>query len=179
MMAPFSKLGRINIVITYNDIKAKREATKEAQKAYVQKLRDVAKKLIDTYTQSLELPNESWRNLNGDKHPYVYIQSGGFDCLPENVGVDPYKGASFDLYTVTDDNPREPQTEKVTVSINVIDGEKIEVVVTGSRIEAFTPVDSDEKINEVCEFIKDNIIMSMNDVSFGISTPKESVRLWD
>lgn len=42
-MTPFSKLGRINIVITYNDIKAKREATKKAQKAYVQKLRDMAK----------------------------------------------------------------------------------------------------------------------------------------
>lgn len=178
-MVRFSMPRRIDIVITYSDIRAKRDATKEAKKAYFQKLRNVAKKLTDKYIQSLELPSEYWKDLNGSKCPYVFIRSGGFDCQPENIGVDLHEGVSFELFTVTDDNPRDPQTEKVNISINVIDGEKIAVSVAGVKSETFSPVDTDEKLNEVCEFIKDNVILSMNNVSFGAQSPKEAVKLWD
>lgn len=166
-------------MITYNDIKAKRDEARAAKKAYVQSLRDVAKKLVDAYVASLQLTSEYWVSLEGEKRPYVFIIDQGFECKAEDLRVDLQDGAKFELHTVTDDDPREPLTENVRVGINVIDAEKIEVIVRGYRIEAFAPVDTDEKINEVCEFIKDSILMSMNGVSFGAGASKESVKLWD
>lgn len=177
-MAHFSKTGRIDIVITYSDIKAKRNDALVAQKAYAQKIRDTAKKLMDAYIHSLQLPSEQWSDIQGTKHPYVYIQSNGFEEAVEDIRVNFQDGASFDLLTVTDDDPRAPQTEKVQVSINVTDG-KLEVGISGYRVERFSPVDSDAKINEICEFIKDSILMSMSDFSLGNGVAKNAVNLWD
>lgn len=177
-MLHLSKTGRIDIVITYSDIKAKRDEVKASRNAYVQKIRSMAKKLMDAYLQSLQLPSEQWCDINGDKHPYAYIMDGGFMKRPEGLGVDLHKGASFELFTVTDDDLRDPQAEKVHVSINIIDDEVFEIAVTGYKAEVFTPVNSDEKIKEICEFIKDSVLMSINDVAFGARKNDNTIKLW-
>lgn len=165
-------------MITYNDIKAKQAEIRKAQKAYVQKLRDVAKWLVDAYIKSLQLPKEQWSDSEGNQRPYVYIKCDGFECRPEDLKIDLCTGAYFELCTVVDDDPREAKGEKVSVSVNSADNGEIEIIVRGYENKTFSAVDSDEKINNICEFIKDSILMSMNDVSFG-GKSSEAFKLWD
>ncbi|MFO6427072.1 hypothetical protein ACLBOM_21425 [Escherichia coli] len=53
----------------------------------------------------------------------------------------------------------------ITVSILLLDGDNMTISVDGYQARTFSHVDTNE-INEVCEYIKDSILMSMNEVTF-------------
>ncbi|ECD3769632.1 hypothetical protein E0S08_25895 [Salmonella enterica subsp. enterica serovar Onderstepoort] len=160
-------------MVTYADIRAKQAEILEAKQEYIQRLRDTAKRLVSVYEDSLELPASQWRDINGKERPYVYISWCGHDNKPEDLRVELQDGVEFDLCTVIDDNPRQTASVKVGVKIVLLDGDNITISVDGYQARTFSHVDTYAKINEVCEFIKDSILMSMNDVKFGkASLPK-------
>ena len=173
MMARFFVHKRIDTVVTYADIRAKQAEILKAEQEYIQRLRDTAKRLVNAYEASLALPELQWRDIDGELHPYVYIRLNDFGVRPEDLQADLQDGAAFDLYTVVDDNPRRSASVKVAVKIALLDGDNLTVSVDGYQARTFSHVDTDAKINEICEFIKDSILMSMNDVTFGkASLPK-------
>ncbi|EIE3257210.1 hypothetical protein LDH75_004727 [Escherichia coli] len=160
-------------MVTYADIRAKQAEILKAEQEYIQRLRDTAKRLVSVYEGSLELPASQWRDINGKERPYVYISWRGHVNKPEDLRVELQDGVEFDLCTVIDDNPRQSASVKVAVKIVLLDGDNITISVDGYQARTFSHVDSYAKFNEVCEFIKDSILMSMNDVKFGkASLPK-------
>lgn len=166
-------------MITYQDIKAKQQLATERKHAYLQEVCYLAKKLIDIYSSSLKLPDAHWCDAVGDKHPYVYIANGNKHCSPADFVTGPDNVAYFDLYTVTDDDPHHPETEKVRILINRTDCDTFDITVAGYRIETFPSVDTDEKISELSEFIKNNIMMSLNNTLCLGQKIKEPGYLWD
>lgn len=174
MTACFFVHKRIDAVITYADIRAKRAEILKAEQEYVQRLRDTAKRLVSAYESSLALPELQWRDIEGELHPYVYICLNGFNVRPEDLQADLRDGIAFNLYTVVDDNPRQSASVKVSVKIALLDGDNLTVSVNGYQARTFSHVDTDAKINEICEFIKDSILMSMNDVKFGKASLPET-----
>ncbi len=173
MMACLFVHKRIDTVVTYADIRAKRAEILKAEQEYIQRLRDTAKRLVSVYEDSLELPASQWRDINGKERPYVNILWNGHNTKPEDLRVELQDGVAFNLWTVVDDNPRQSTSVKVGIQILLLDGDNITISVDGYQARTFSHVDTDAKINEVCEFIKDSILMSMNDVKFGkASLPK-------
>ncbi|CAM6963594.1 MULTISPECIES: hypothetical protein [Escherichia] len=173
MMACLFVHKRIDTVVTYVDIRAKRAEILKAEQEYIQRLRDTAKRLVNAYEDSLELPASQWRDINGKERPYVYISWRGHDKKPEDLWVELQDGVEFDLCTVIDDNPRQSEWVKVGVKILLLDGDNITISVDGYQARTFSHVDTYAKFNEICEFIKDSILMSMNEVKFGkASLPK-------
>lgn len=160
-------------MVTYADIRAKQAEILEAKQEYIQRLQDTAKRLVNAYETSLKLPAALWYDIQGKEHPYVSVM---FNCLsiqPEDLRVDLRDGISFDLCTVVDDDPRRSASVKVGVKIVLLDGDNLTISVNGYQDRTFSHVDTDAKINEICEFIKDSILMSMNNVKFGkASLPK-------
>ncbi|EIU1133464.1 hypothetical protein L3365_002639 [Salmonella enterica subsp. enterica serovar Kua] len=122
-------------------------------------------KVIDTYVRSLKLPSGNWCDAVGDKHPYVYITNGNARCSPAEIVTVPDNIAYFDLYTITDDDPHHPKAEKIRILMNVTDYDTFDVTVAGYRVETFRAVGTDEKIADISEFIKNDIIMSLNNSS--------------
>ncbi|EGE65431.1 hypothetical protein NKK66_RS25745 [Escherichia coli] len=165
MMACLFVHKRIDTVVTYADIRAKRAEILKAKQEYIQRLRDTATRLVNAYESSLALPELQWRDIEGELHPYVYICFNGFSVRPEDLQVDLRDGVAFKLYTVVDDNPRQSASMEVGVKIVLLDGDNLTISVNGYGDRTFSHVDTDAKINEVCEFIKDSILMSMNDVN--------------
>ncbi|ANO77477.1 hypothetical protein CHS42_003106 [Escherichia coli] len=165
MMACLFVHKRIDTVVTYADIRAKRAEILKAKQEYIQRLRDTATRLVNAYESSLALPELQWRDIEGELHPYVYICLNGFSVRPEDLQVDLRDGVAFNLYTVVDDNPRQSASVEVGVKIVLLDGDNLTISVNGYGDRTFSHVDTDAKINEVCEFIKDSILMSMNDVN--------------
>ncbi|WP_242457646.1 hypothetical protein [Citrobacter portucalensis] len=165
---------RIDTVVTYADIRAKQVEILEAEREYIQRLRDTAKRLVNAYEDSLSLPASQWRDINGKERPYVYISWRGQDKKPEDLWVELHDGVVFDLYTVVDDNPRQSASVKVGVKIMLLDGDNITVSVDCYQARTFSHVDTDAKLNEICGFIKDSILMSMNDVKFGKASLPET-----
>lgn len=169
-------------MITFNDFKERRKARKEERKAYVQRVRECAGKLISIYIDSLQLPNETWKDSAGKDCPYVFIQDlaprtgDGNHAKPEEPTVDPSSGARFVLFTITDDDPNKPKYESTRISIS-LSGDALEVSI--ESLNTFSPIDSDEKYSEVCEFIKEGILESIGDNAFGKKQFAESVNLWD
>lgn len=169
-------------MITFNDFKEKRKARKEDRKAYVQRVRECAGKLISHYVDSLQLPNDTWKDAAGKAYPYVFIQDleprtgDGNHAKPEELTVDSSAGARFVLVTITDDDPNKPQHESTRITISLV-GDDLEVDIEG--LHTFSPIDSDEKYSELCEFIKERILESIGGNGFGKKQPKESVNLWD
>lgn len=173
MMACLFVYKRIDTVVTYVDIRAKRAEILKAEQGYIQRLRDTAKRLVSVYENSLELPASQWRDINGKERPYVYISWRGHVNKPEDLRVELQDGVEFDLCTVIDDNPRQSEWVKVGVKILLLDGDNITISVDGYQARTFSHVDTYAKFNEICEFIKDSILMSMNEVKFGkASLPK-------
>ncbi len=154
-------------MITYANIRAKQAEIQEAKREYIQRLRGAAKRLVKAYEDSLALPKAKWLDIDGKSHPYVYISHDGCCEETEDLRVDLHDGVTFNLGTVVDDDPRQSASVNVGIQILLFDGDKIAISVDGYRAITFLCVDSDTRINEVCEFIKDSILMSMNDVSFG------------
>ena len=169
-------------MITFNDFKEKRKARKEDRKAYVQRVRECTGKLIKSYVDSLQLPNDTWKDAGGKVHPYVYLQDvkprtgDGYHAKPEELTVDPIAGTEFVLHTVTDDDPERPQYESTRITVSLV-GDILEVSVQG--LHTFSPIDSDEKYSEVCEVIKEIILKSIGGNGYGKKDPDESVSLWD
>lgn len=174
MMACLFVHKRIDTVVTYVDIRAKRAEILKAEQGYIQRLRDTAKRLVSVYENSLELPASQWRDINGKERPYVYISWRGHVNKPEDLRVELQDGVEFDLCTVIDDNPRQSEWVKVGVKILLLDGDNITISVDGYQARTFSHVDTYAKFNEVCEFIKDSILMSMNDVKFGKASLPET-----
>ncbi|ENY3616507.1 hypothetical protein ACFMH7_004831 [Escherichia coli O8:H49] len=161
-------------MVTYADIREKQAKILKAEQEYIQRLRDTAKRLVSAYEDSLELPVSQWRDINGKERPYVHILWNGHNIKPEDLRVDLQDGVAFDLWTVVDDNPRQSASVKVGIQIVLLDGDNIAISVDGYRAITFLHVDTDVQINEICEFIKDSILMSMNDVKFGKSSLPET-----
>ncbi|MEE7157310.1 hypothetical protein [Escherichia coli] len=167
IMVYFSVYRRIETVITYADIREKQAEIQEARQEYIQRLRDMAKRLVKTYEDSLALPKPRWLDIDGNSHPYVYLSHDSCCEKPEDLQVDFQDGVTFNLYTVVDDDPRQSVSVNITVSILLIDGDNMTISVDGYQARTFSHVDTNAKINEVCEYIKDSILMSMNEVTFG------------
>lgn len=167
IMVYFSVYRRIETVITYADIREKQAEIQEARQEYIQRLRDMAKRLVKTYEDSLALPKPRWLDIDGNSHPYVYLSHDSCCEKPEDLQVDFQDGVTFNLYTVVDDDPRQSVSVNITVSILLLDGDNMTISVDGYQARIFSHVDTNAKINEVCEYIKDSILMSMNEVTFG------------
>ncbi|EAT7910207.1 hypothetical protein QON05_000082 [Salmonella enterica] len=63
--------------------------------------------------------------------------------------------------------------------MNVTDYVTFDVTVAGYRVETFRAVDTDEKIAEISEFIKNDIIMSLNNSLLVGYKIKDPIYLWD
>lgn len=92
-------------MITYADIREKQAEIQEARQEYIQRLRDMAKRLVKTYEDSLALPKPRWLDIDGNSHPYVYLSHDSCCEKPEDLQVDFQDGVTFNLYTVVDDDP--------------------------------------------------------------------------
>ncbi|EOK6109815.1 hypothetical protein ACM7X3_002873 [Escherichia coli] len=155
-------------MITYDDIKAKRDTLKKTQREYVQTIRQAAKQLIDNYKASLDVSGKFWINILGEQQEYVYITQGGNYCELEDLIVELHGGGRFSLVTVIDDDPRAFVSVNSDISI-YIEKEHLTVFVDGYGRKTFDYVDSEKKFNEISDFIKDSVLLSLDRLDF-IST---------
>ncbi|MDK9356731.1 hypothetical protein QQF54_08640 [Lelliottia sp. V106_10] len=166
---------RIDKVITYKDIAEKGKGIKEAETEYVEKIHSTVNGLMYSYVQNLQLQETSWRDLNGREYPYAFItkEKGSFTPIdPFSLRVDMRDGVSFQLATVTDDDPRDYRSVAVTVTVAIVSG-TVKITVGGHKEQSFYLTDSGDKYLPVCNFIKDAVIMRLNSIQVGMTEENE------
>ncbi|EMF6669778.1 hypothetical protein RGI97_002803 [Serratia marcescens] len=155
------------MAITFKDLAEKQQQINETQRQYRQGIRDAAKNLFDNYVSSLNLEKRTWKSLNGKEYPYIYVNEGS----PEDLQVDLTEGSIFTIVTIADATPRTTVGYNVTIHIYVQDDAlSIQVGDPENYYKNFYPVDSESKLSEVSEAIKDAVMMQMNEVSVGKKT---------
>ncbi|HBN7019238.1 TPA: hypothetical protein PJF92_000116 [Escherichia coli] len=155
------------MTITYEDIKNKRKQLDDKRSAHVARVVDGIRGLRDSYISSLELPSKTWMDINGKERQYVLLRnSDGYELQPHTIPLNEDYKASFIISTVVDDTPRGGGEVYVPVVVFIIDDKlKVEVNEPASWEfhSCFVAEGEQGAFDEVCEKIKDAVLMSIAD----------------
>lgn len=170
-------------MITFRDFKNKRAELKDNRQQYKELIHASVNDFIGVYIKSLELPAESFQTEGYTHHPYVYILDGNgrwgnsFDNLP----IDKVDGATFELYTVVDDEPPLPRPVATRINVHVMDGNLVYVLLADRQDNNVSvTIKSPDDMSAFSEVVKQSIILKIENEPLGKKTKKdESVKLWD
>lgn len=185
MRIDFYRSKELNVSIDYTAIRKKKNELDEKIREHSQKIRGVVRELLSSYHSSLELPDSSWLDLQGARHPYTSIFQGESgenavlaEVSPYTMGLNQYYKAEFYLDTVVDDSPRGGAAIRQRLAVYEIDGQikvKVSDSSTGtssaSRSFIVNPGKA-ESFFEVCEYLKDNVLMGICDKNLNRETDK-------
>lgn len=155
--------------ISYADIKRKCIELEMKRETRQEFLRRCANSLANEFKASLGLPASTWFDANGVEHPYVRIgemnDKGNFERKPiPGFRLDENLALTFMLSTVIDDSPYTGGPHYlVTVSMKVVNGQLVADLGRGKKQIIVTSPEEDGAYMEVCEGIKELIIMGFTD----------------
>lgn len=172
-------------MITFSDFKSKRNEQKEKRISYRDKIRKVSQLFLDTYIKSLDLPSKSFSTSNGELHPYVYIVKDGEALYPDSAfdkaRVDLVDGLKFELATAFDDDTQKYQYHRVNLTVYMMSGEDVlNLSVEDGSI--FYNIEDALVLNDACEFIKQQIVITIENEQIGKKEKKGSDKrqnIWD
>lgn len=168
-MTSLSFSQRINAVITYLDISEKSKQNRKRKETYIYQVRCAIEGLIEQYKESLTHGLDTWLDIQGNEHPYVYITASNKVIQTHELSVDERDGATFNLCTVVDDDPRDAKVICLKCNIFMVD-RHFKVKIQGKTAKTFVLKDG---VSQVCDFIKDAIMMQLNKYSLGMTGEDE------
>ncbi|CDH26409.1 hypothetical protein [Xenorhabdus bovienii] len=169
MLIRNNELMEKGMSITYEDIKKQRANLESKYRLRKANLQSNGIKLIKEYRDSLSLPNDVWRDSEGEDRGYISI--GIFDDkgqFQEKVwpllALDNDYKLKFKVATVVDDSPLTGgERHVVSISMWIIDG-NLHVDVGSGQNEFIIPSPSeDNAFIEVCTAMKQLLMMSVTD----------------
>ncbi|EJB8473920.1 hypothetical protein MW376_004073 [Citrobacter freundii] len=155
--------------ITYADIQRKSAELEMKRETRQDFLRQCAIALSNEFKKSLSLPSDTWTDANGVDHPYIRIgdmnDKGVFERRPTAAfKLDDDLALSFMLSTVIDDTPYNGGPYYlVTVKLYVDGGRLVVDIGRGKKQVIVSSTDEDGAYFEVCEAIKEIIMMGFTD----------------
>lgn len=169
-------------MITFQELKNFRNDAKAKRKSNRDLLKSSIVDFFNTYKSGLDLSQETFTDEVDIEYPYIWlVDSDGKKKSAESIIIDPGLKASFQLYTVVDDNPSRHAVESVLVSA-FISNEEVCYKISGlSRPEkTFNDVKTNENLVEISEFIKQSLLDKMAS-EYGVTQKfdKGTVNLWD
>lgn len=170
-------------MITFKDFKNKRAELKDNRNQYKELILKSINDFIGVYINSLELPAESFQTERCTHHPYVYVINGNdrWGTSFDNLTIDKVDGATFELYTVIDDEPPLPRPVATRVNVHVMDDKLVYVLMADSQDNNVSvTIKSPDDLNAFSEMVKQSIISKIESEPLGKKTKvDESVKLWD
>lgn len=168
-------------MITFQDFKNKRAELKNNRHHYKELILTSINNFIEIYINSLELPAQSFQTESHTHYPYVYVinrndrWSHSFDSLT----IDKVDGATFELYTVVDDEPPLPRPVVTRINVHVMDGKLVYVLLTDNQNNNVSvTIHSSDDLNAFSEMVKRSIILKIDSEPLGKKTKAdESVKL--
>lgn len=177
------KFEKRNSMITFKDFKNKRAELKDNRHQYNELIRTSINNFIEVYINSLELPAESFQTEGYTHHPYVYVLDGNGHWANsfDELTIDKVNGATFELYTVIDDEPPIPRPMATRINVHVMDGKLVYVLLADNQNNNVSvTIDSSDDLNAFSEMVKQSIVLKIENEPLGKKTKAdESVKLWD
>lgn len=176
------------MVINYKQMRNKREQIKEElrSKQDLTPMIALAQAILDAYEASLELPSDTWTDVNGNRHRYVSCGtsvSGQFTQMPLSQipsarpkirgGNNEKKVFTFIIETVIDDTPGEVASIFTGLAISE-DGDKDLVVTVEKNTVPLSKNGS--PYTTVCEAIQYHVLNGIEGLRLDGS--KEMIQLW-
>lgn len=154
------------MTITYADIRKKKKEIDSKRIDSSNKVTQLAEKLVNEYQKSLNLPSETWSDIQGGVNKYVMvgIYNEGFNFREQSlysIPVIDYKSIEFDIATVVDDTPRGGDFVVIHICLTVNDDETITVMLPSAS--DFITVRGD-KWDEACNKIKDATYLGIDKI---------------
>lgn len=170
-------------MITFKDLKNKRAELKVNRNQYKELILTSINNFIEIYINSLDLPAESFQTEGYTHHPYVYVinDNDRWGDSFDNLEIDKVNGATFELYTVVDDEPPLPRPVVTRINVHVMDGKLVYVLLADNQNNNVSvTIDSSDDLNAFSESVKRSIILKIESEPLGKKTKAdESVKLWD
>jgi|AGFS01.1.fsa_nt_gi hypothetical protein len=170
-------------MITFKDLKNKRAELKVNRNQYKELILTSINNFIEIYINSLDLPAESFQTEGYTHHPYVYVinDNDRWGDSFDNLEIDKVNGATFELYTVVDDEPPLPRPVVTRINVHVMDGKLVYVLLADNQNNNVSvTIDSSDDLNAFSESVKRSIILKIESEPLGKKKKAdESVKLWD
>ncbi|ECQ3321731.1 hypothetical protein JOU91_003618 [Salmonella enterica] len=172
-------------MITFNDLKNKKGQKKESKYKYRETIKNSINEFLKIYFESLELPAETFKFMDGQEHPYVFVVNrnglASLDLTLDDLDIDKVNGASIVLHTVVDDEPPIPSPVPVRINVYFIDGHlEYSILEDNVNDNVTLPIRDESDIRKFCELVKESIIEKIDDEQIGKKSVKDdSVKLWD
>lgn len=154
------------MTITYADIRKKKIEIDNKRIDSSNKVTQLAEKLVNEYQKSLNLPSETWGDIQGGVNKYVMVgaYNEGFGFKEKslyNIPVIDYKSIEFSIATVIDDTPRGGDFVVVNICLTVNEDEVVTVMLLSAS--DFITVRGD-KWDEACNKIKDATYLGIDKI---------------
>lgn len=170
-------------MITFSDFKNKRAELKENRNQYKESIRSSINDFIGIYINSLALPAETFRTEDSGEHPYVYVlnENGGWSYSFTNLKVDKINGATFELFTVVDDEPPLPRPVGTRINVHYLDDQLVYVLVADRQDKNISvSIKTTQSLSDFSEIVKSSIISKIESEPFGKKSSDDgSVKLWE
>lgn len=151
--------------ITYEEIKKRREDVEAEQSNRRNLILSEAERLVDEYRKSLGLEKETWTDISGVTHPYVFtgkMYDANFrKCALNQIEFEANYFFNFTISTVVDDSPRGGKACNVSIRIRLLYSDGTVEVDDGEK--TFRADEKENKYANVCEAIKLRVLSSVND----------------
>ncbi|KLU14526.1 hypothetical protein [Xenorhabdus griffiniae] len=152
------------MTITYKELRERKIKLDEKRIENMNRVREEALALIDKYTESLQLENESWDDYQGNQNSYVttgiLYDDGTFrKCDINSVTIDDYSTISFFISTVIDDSPRGGSFIPVGVTLWIGDDDRTHVRI-GEDSDGIKVINNNW--DRVCFRLKDKVFIGIS-----------------
>lgn len=170
-------------MITFKDFKSKRAELKDNRRQYKELILASINEFIGVYINSLDLPADSFQTENKTHHPYVYVinENDRWGQSFDSLAIEKVDGATFELYTVVDDEPPLPRPVATRINVHVMDGKIVYVLLADNQNNNISvTIHSSDDLKAFSEIVKQSIISNIESEPLGKKTKAdESVKLWD
>lgn len=170
-------------MITFKDFKNKRAELKGNRQQYKELILTSINNFIGDYIDSLELPAKSFQTERHTHHPYVYVinENDRWCHSLDSLTIDKVDGATFELYTVIDDEPPLPRPVVTRINVHVMDGKLVYVLLADNQNKNVSvTIHGSDDLNNFIEIVKQSIILKIESEPLGKKTnADEIVKLWD
>ncbi|WES67207.1 hypothetical protein [Superficieibacter sp. HKU1] len=160
-------------MITFKDFKNKRAELKGNRHQYKELILTSINNFIVIYINSLELPAESFQTESHTHHPYVYVinKNGSWGHSFDSLTIDKVDGATFELYTVIDDEPPLPRPVVTRINVHVMDGKLVYVLLADNQNNNVSvTIHNSDDLKAFSEMVKQSIILKIESEPLGKKT---------
>ncbi|WP_274371010.1 hypothetical protein [Morganella morganii] len=158
--------------ITYKDIQDRVAKVEEAKVERINRVTLAASTLVEKYTKSLNLESDAWQSIDGEYKPYVttgkQFDANSYVTKPvSGLPLSESYSLDFDIATVIDDSPRGGDTVRVNINLWV-NSDDVLCVRIDSAAGTYQVID--DCWDKVCDKIKDNVILAIEDPALKVTT---------